>query len=545
METSILPLELPWGLYEEVTPVKTGQVVRLSATGVPALALDETLKLQYARHRHQPFRAGSPIQWGARRLRLWALPSAQSSGEEQIDLRIHHGHGKAESLSLVITDNLGRHDKDKAQQQHPINARALDREMLVAVIIDQMLMLIDLDRSETAVQGQIRGWVRSDWRRIAEVLLAERDVDEPRMALIVRHAQTLHRLVGELGRHPRRVLSRNRRLQPVQRIQEMDSACLAWYVRQPGRTPLEKAGARQALMAVVREETIDTPENRVLRDFLARTVRAAESYLGANRNLAGSTRYGEVSRYGKTCSALLRRPEFAEVREIAGVIKPNYVLTSDPRYRRIWEAYQALLRRQDDEDEAWTWQGRLWSDMTTLAIHTALLTMLETVALSPVYLRKEQDHGSWLGVQGCSGIFANAERVFMLYAAERAPDEIRARYAMLAPQLIIRPQFFGAAPHKDLLVWSIMPRGANRETLDELTHRLDRAIANWHLDPQRSFRDFPKMRGLLVMAPETHDGALKTATHGNAIGVELPLVGAGFIDGLRCLAEATARGDLP
>jgi hypothetical protein len=167
--------------------------------------------------------------------------------------------------------------------------------------------------------------------------------------------------------------------------------------------------------------------------------------------------------------------------------------------------------------------------------------MLDTVALSPVYLRKEQDHGSWLGLNGCTAVFANQKAVFMLYATEQAPDGMRERYASLVPQLIIRSHLFGQGLARDVLIWTVMPLANHCDGLEVLTRRLASAIANWHHEPQRSFRDHPRMRGLLVLAPQAHDAPLKTAAHGDAIGIALPLVGPGFIDGLQAIADAIER----
>jgi hypothetical protein len=437
--------------------------------------------------------------------------------------------GSSTIRHLRIAGNLGGYDKEHPQDA--TNRRALDREMLIAVIVDLIARLLDVDPDEQAAQGRMRGWVRSDWRQVAAGLAAERDVTEPRMALIVRQARDLRRLVEELGQHPRRVLTRNLRLQAVHRIQEMDSTCLAWYVRQPGRTPVEKAGSRQALLAVVREETIDTAENRVLKDFLQRSAQAAEVYLAANRNLSGSTRYGEVSRYGRGCAALVRRPAFASVRGVAGPVKPNYVLTSDQRYRHIWNAYQALLRRQDDVDEAWTWQGRLWADLVTMAVLTALPGATQTLALAPLYLRREQDRGRWLSVYSCAGVFATQDYVLMVYAADTAPPELMARYSSLAPTLIVSRARIGGGRARDILVWSVTDAEVEPITLDRLVLDAAQALASWH----RATAHRP-VRALLLMAPAFENSLLIAARDGDVVGLALPLAGPDFDAGLARIA---------
>ncbi len=537
----IIPLEYPWALCEEPRPMVIGASITLPAAAMPALALPVGHRLQYLRRPHQPCPTDNLLQWGEHRLQVWTLPTGSASGDEAIDARVYDSQGATIGVPLRITNHLGRYDREGLGG--PLNERALDREMLIGVIVDLIAALTNLDRVEVAAQGMMRGWVRGDWLRVAEVLRGERDADEPRMALIVHHARTLHRLVEELGRHPRRVLTRNRRLQPVHRIQEMDSACLSWYVRQPGRTSVEKAGSRQALLAVVREETIDTPENRVLRDFFTRTVQTAEGYLAANRNLSNATRYGEVSRYARACGALLRRPEFAQVRSLVGVAQPNYVLTSDPRYRRIWDAYQALLRRQNEVDEAWTWQTRLWGDLVTMAVMAALLSSTaEPVAMSPVYLRREQDRGRWLAVKGCTGVFSTPKQVLMVYAADSAPPQLQARYGLLAPHLIIRAEPFGDGRHRDTLIWAIAGAGAESLMLGEVTGRAGHVIDTWHRDPTRPFRDHSRIRGLLVVPPEQWHAALLTAAHGDATGIALPLDGRGFTAGLELIGNAIING---
>ncbi len=535
MPAPVIVLRYPWSLYAGAGTLPPDDAAVLGASGTLALMLPAECRLELMRNRHQPFSGEESFQWRGTKWRYWLLPTAASRGDESLALRIIGRDGSSTIRQLRITGNLVHHDPG-----HPkdgANERALNREMLIAVIVDMISGLLDIDAVEQAAQGRMRGWVRTYWPVVAEKLVAVRDVAEPRMALIVRHARDLHRLVGELGRHPRRVLARDRCLQPVHRIQEMDSACLAWYVRQPGRTPVEKAGSRQALLAVVREETIDTPENRVFKDFLQRSARAAEVYLTANRNLSNSTRYGEVSRYGRACAALLRLPTFATVRGLPGLAKPNYVLTSDQRYRRIWDAYQALLRRQSDVDEAWTWQRRLWADLVTMAVLTALLdSTRETLALAPLYLRQEQDRGCWLEVHGCAGVFATEDHVVMVYSADTASAEIRTRYAPLAPTLIVTRDRIGGGQARDILVWSVTHTGVEAKGLESLVKEAAQALADWHRDPAHR-----PVHALLVMAPESENSPLISVGHGDVQGFTLPLVGEGIAAAMGQLTRLVAR----
>ncbi|WP_295578100.1 DUF2357 domain-containing protein [uncultured Lamprocystis sp.] len=530
MPTPIIALRYPWSLYAGARMLPRDDALALAASDTLALVLPTDCLLQAVRHPHQPCASGEPFRWERQRWQRWLLPAAAMRGDENLELRLFAPDGSSDMRYLRLVDNLGCYNK-----KHPLDAtnrRALDREMLIGMIVELIVGLLDVDPAEQAAQGRMRGWVRADWRQVAVALAAERDVAEPRMALIVRHARDLRRLVEELGQHPRRVLTRNRRLQAVHRIQEMDSACLAWYVRQPGRTPIEKAGSRQALLAVVREETVDTPENRVLKDFIHRSVQATEIYLTANRNLSDSTRYGEVSRYGRGCAALLHLPAFATVHGLAGPAKPNFVLTSDQRYRRIWDAYQALLRRQDDVDEAWTWQGRLWADLVTMAVLTALLDAAEeTLALAPLYLHREQDRGRWLAVHSCAGVFATPDRVLMVYAADTAPADLISRYAPLAPTLIVTRARIGGGRARDILVWSVTDTGVEPFTLDRLVLDAAQALVSWHRNPAHH-----AVQALLLMAPACEDSPLITAQHGDVVGLALPVAGSDFGAGLARIA---------
>ncbi|SOD93246.1 DUF2357 domain-containing protein [Caenispirillum bisanense] len=545
---TVIPLDLPWSLLEDVAPAgPDDDGVELPASGAPAVASSHALRLRLAGQRQQPHREVPDIQWGPRRIDLWTLPMPAQAGDHTRQLELLHDRGQHPPVKLSITGCLGQWSPERLGD--PLAQRILERDNMLGALIDRIDRLTNIERREMLMQGNLRGRVRSTWRHAAEAFCADLDVEEARMALIVRHAQDLHRLVADLGRHPRQVLTRNRSMQSVHRIQEMDPACLAWYVRQPGRTPAEKAGSRQALLAVVREETVDTPENRVLKDFLIRTTEAADSYLGANRNLAGSVRYGDVSRYGRTCATLLRQPEFQRIRSLVGTAQANYVLTQDPRYRRIWSAYQQLLNRLRQQDDSWGWQGRLWGDGVTLALGTALLRAqgLETLAVPSLYVRKEQDRGRWLEPAGCVGVFAGRDSVHMLHEAEApgAPPDLHDRYAVLWPRLVMRNQPLGSAGHdEDVLIWTVLGAGIEARPLTELTARAAAALARWQDDRRRYYNDRRRVRGIVVVPPERLDQPHpETVAEGAVLGLGLPLDGPGFRAGLDSLAAMATRGE--
>ena len=167
---------------------------------------------------------------------------------------------------------------------------------------------------------------------------------------------------------PKRILRRERRLERLDRIQQMDDACLRWFVRQPGKTILEKAGPRQRVLSVIREETADTHENRVVRDFIERCLRASHLYVRENRQWEQSYRVRLVHRFRNRLRFWLRYSPFAEVPRPTGIPAANYVLQFDDRYRRLWDWYERLRRQQNYQDDVWRWQNRTWAEHMTLAL---------------------------------------------------------------------------------------------------------------------------------------------------------------------------------
>ena len=217
------------------------------------------------------------------------------------------------------------------------------------------------------------------WHRVEDWLSEQKGSSEPRRALIVEIAERLGTSLAQRTQHLRRILLRRRDVVPVHRIAQLDEECLRWYIRQPGVTLAEKAGHRQEILAVVRQETFDTLENRVLKDFLRRCVRAAARYVRQfKQDYPNSERVLRVARLARSCGDALQQPELESVSRPRPGVQPNYVLQNDARYREIWHWYQRLLRNQDSEEHVWNWQSRLWADVCRLLLATGC-----RIALAP------------------------------------------------------------------------------------------------------------------------------------------------------------------
>jgi Domain of unknown function (DUF2357) len=207
--------------------------------------------------------------------------------------------------------------------------------------------------------------VSTNWRRIGKSRT-------PPLSLVVRLADEIPDILERVCSAPRVVLRRQRELEAATRIQQVDSACIRWIGRQPGRTLPEKAGPRQRLMGVVRREDCDTAENRVVLDLLIRCKRAGELYVARHREFAAHKRLVMVRRFVRLCDGLIRQSHIAVVGRLVGIAQPNYVLQHEPRYRILWDAYQRLVRHEKVTQSSWIWRDRLWNEWIGLGLVGAL-----------------------------------------------------------------------------------------------------------------------------------------------------------------------------
>ena len=207
--------------------------------------------------------------------------------------------------------------------------------------------------------------VSSNWRRIGKSRT-------PPLSLIVRLADEIPVVLEEVCNAPRVVLKRQRELESASRVQQVDSACIRWIGRQPGRSLSEKAGPRQRLMGVVRREDCDTSENRVVMDLLVRCKRAGELYLARHREFASHKRLVMVRRFVRLCDRLIRQSKISEVGKLVGIAQPNYVLQHEPRYTVLWDAYQRLIRHEKVTQSSWIWRDRLWNEWVGLGLIGAM-----------------------------------------------------------------------------------------------------------------------------------------------------------------------------
>ena len=240
-------------------------------------------------------------------------------------------------------------------------------------------------------------------------------------SLIVRIARETQASIKDIVENPRVVLRREHQQVPLDRMQEIDVYALQDYARRPGRTSAMKAGHRQRLMAVVRNETPDTYENRVVRTFIELSEGAARQYKEEmcsrcprrgvciqkdplQEESCPSERIKTVASFSLFCKMMLNTSHFMSVARLAEPkTQPNYVLQQNPRYLIIWKFYQRLLRQEDVESDVWKWKRRTWSDVLRLFMMyfwceriPRIDSFVMQTSRKPFMIRPENERGGWL-----------------------------------------------------------------------------------------------------------------------------------------------------
>ncbi len=242
--------------------------------------------------------------------------------------------------------------------------------------------------------GARREWsaVEEEWRQSGE--------DQAEVSLIVdlaRRQRLLAALQG-IATAPRRMLRRRHRQERLSRVRETDQVALRDLARRPGRTATEKAGPRQQVLAVVREETTDLPENRVLLWCVRRMERMARSWCERNARFRGTVRYEAVARLLAVLRRIQRVPALETVSSLQHhMVTPTYCFQFENRYREVWNAYVAIRREEQVVDDLWRWHGHLWGGTARLILG-ALLTSLDgwhEKRLSTPFFRTEGTSGEW------------------------------------------------------------------------------------------------------------------------------------------------------
>ena len=399
---------------------------------------------------------------------------------------------------------------------------------MVAELVDSHVDLInrlaDMGDSESTFEweGEARGVVFRPLEKVLREWQKAEGRDEPRMALIVKLARELKDFLPDVCRRPRVVLSRQRQLHDVARIQEIDSACLRWIGKQPGLTVAEKAGPRQRLLGVVRVEFADTLENRVVRDLIIRALDACSRYLFEHMRYPDHNRVKLVRNFRHLLGKLLKDTPISQANPLVGVPSPNYVLLHDRRYSILWKAYVKLVRQEKQQDAAWRWQRRVWAEHCLLGCLASLwnITGLDIDARADVLLKPEQEWGRFIGTETCVASWSldNKGRhefldVVDCRCVERHPA-IPCELLRLSPDAVYvrRSPALDTQPYCILATWTVLDFDVGEDGLRGRTETLSHEIEALQLPfPTSGLIIQPDLPGMSKGSTEVEVGCCRGA----------------------------------
>jgi hypothetical protein len=333
---------------------------------------------------------GKWIDAARRRWSKFELPRGDSAMAETV-IRFQSGiEGSENTVKVSLGPGIARSELDEQLDAEDVVPASLQGYVRIRNFIDQHIQFVNdlndhLRPNRFYWEGNCNGnQIRSVYRATCRWLNSD-DKDNARLALIVKLARDISRTLGQVCEKPRVVLRRTRELQSISRIQEIDPACLRWIARQPGRDIYERAGSRQELLGVVRKEDTDTLENRVVRDLLHRARVECSNYLSIYREFQSHDRVVSVSGFRRSIVDWERNSDIRDAKPLVGFAQPNYVLLHEPKYRKLWDAYLALLSQRKQKDDIWKWRDRTFAE----SCQFLLLSVLSSLTQRSPFLKSD------------------------------------------------------------------------------------------------------------------------------------------------------------
>lgn len=201
-----------------------------------------------------------------------------------------------------------------------------------------------------------------------------------RLWRIAQHSRgSVERLFRGLNESPRR----EQALLPVHAVRELDANSFIKLSNRPGRNIREKLAGKPYLQVVRRTQSVDLPENRLLKAFVGRL----EELLGWRRACLGE----QEDDFSSALQAWLHGDEARAIGAWDN-FPPNNTLLSHRDYRRVWDAWRWLqtldddlsndllgleerrqaMRRWQDDAKKWSDGGQLFAEMPVLFDHEKL-----------------------------------------------------------------------------------------------------------------------------------------------------------------------------
>jgi hypothetical protein len=436
---------------------------------------------------------------------IWVLPWTMELGPD-LNVRLSQA-----DLKIPIMGGVRRASGREVASPADLHAVPL-REA-----VDQLCGYFSESRSLAADQlktsnaaNPVQWVVKLSWEAIWRRWEAAANGSEPRTARVVEIARSHIAGIRDVCNRPRRMLVRHREQISVGKIQELDETCLRDLIRRPGRTIPEKAGSRQELLGVARKETVDTAENRVVRDFLRLCQFRAVAYRRQYPQPKPFHRKVQaVVDLQRNCEDWDKSSPISAANLLVGIPKSNYVLEQDQRYKVLWAQYQMLRREEEMVDKIWPWARILWADFARSLI-VGFLSKQAAIDKGgwklegplPAYMRSEHVSGAFVTALSISSRWSNATK----HAVELWV--VHGSHAHLCPALDYTLPRLGA----DLIVLCMDCKSGSPTPVGILTiHAVlsldtkseDRQMAAESLAATldvlaRQHSDVPKVRGLLL-----------------------------------------------
>ena len=250
-----------------------------------------------------------------------------------------------------------------------------------------------------------------DWDSILDKLTDS--ADDPPCRVITTIAQQYFHILTLLCGNIHKVLRRDRKKIKISSIQQIDSYCLRWLTKQPGRNAEEKAGARQELLALVRKESVVTLENRVLKNLLKRCKITGETYVREyNERYSNSERIKATKRLVAFCKEQLQSPVFKIIPSLTSLPVPNYVLQHNIYYSTVWRMYKLLIQQARITESVWPYRFNVFQDYFFLKTNLVLRAIFGE-RLRPIFENK-----LWFSFLPQEGSFLQKPYFFNLYENE-------------------------------------------------------------------------------------------------------------------------------
>ncbi len=158
-----------------------------------------------------------------------------------------------------------------------------------------------------------------------------------RLWRITEHSRSsVERLFSALNESPRR----EQATLPIRAVRELNAGSLIALNRRPGRNVREKLAGNPYMQGVRRIQSIDLPENRLLKEYASRLADLLE--LRAQHLHVEDPMLAVIHRWLHT--------DEAEAIGRWGNLPPNNTLLSHKDYRRVWDAWRWLQTLDDDTD---------------------------------------------------------------------------------------------------------------------------------------------------------------------------------------------------